>query len=356
MPFLSRKKMLSMRAQLEQAGIKITQLMKQLGGKEMNPTTIHPRFDEYRNEFADMDAQQNCSRYRWGGLPPNMYGWLIETMLYYRGSLVGFFKGGQLYILPYTMTQGINIYGLPNAVQPITYNGADAGGISSGFGEELQISNSGRYNENAGGVILYDRIPFFGQGQVPVSRFILNQNLIDVQADIMCRIENNMAAASLKLVFEFDDEKQANTFDKQIAKNLASGKPYVLRRKGIASDKDGTPYQTGITLETQQLIEAWQSVNSIRCGLTGIRNGGAFEKKERKITGELDGDAVQSDLIMDSGLEMRRLFLRQLIKQYPEQRSVLQNITVNLAEATERIREQEEGPEDNTEGVSAWAK
>ena len=51
---------------------------------------------------------------------------------------------------------------------------------------------------------------------------------------------------------------------------------------------------------------------------------------ERKITGELQGDQTQAELILDAGLKMRQLFIDRLKFIYPEYLSILDKITVEI--------------------------
>lgn len=320
-----------MQAQLQEQGIEIGRLQKTFNEN----FSIECNIEEYRHFFQDIDTQQMCSRYIWENLPPELTSWQIEHMLYFKGSLAGYMRGGILYLLPYAMTDGINIYGMPNAIQPISYNGVETG---NNLELKLPVANNGIPNPSGGAVILYDRIPSFSQGNPPLSRFILNQQLIKLEADIMGRIENNLAAASLKLVFECENEKQARQRDKDIKMNLQSGKPYIILQKDSMSERDGTAYQEGIKLETQSYIELLQSIISLKCGGGGIRNGGAFEKKERAINAEMESDSIQSDIIGESGLLMRKLWLYQMQQQYREA-DKLKRINVVYAAATRRAHE-----------------
>lgn len=86
-------------------------------------------------------------------------------MLYYRGAIVGFKLGGKFYILPFAQNKGVNIYGLPNNIIPITYNGATAGNQpmrSKAFKDDFQLitNNYGDKNDEANAVILYASTPF----------------------------------------------------------------------------------------------------------------------------------------------------------------------------------------------------
>lgn len=324
-----RQKILTMQNQLKEQGIRLN-FLETTYNKNLN---IECNVEDYRRAFSDVDLQQMCSRYVWENLPPELTSWQIEQMLYFRGALAGYIRGGTLYLLPFTMTDGVNIYGFPNAVKPITYNGAEAGTETN---LKLIVNNKGEPTNTGGAIILYDRIPLYSSGNPPIARAVLNRQMVDLEADIMGRIENNLATASLKLIFECENEKQANQVEKDVRANLQSGKPYLIIRKDSLSERDGTPYQEGVKLETQTLIELLQSVISLRCGMGGIRNGGAFEKKERAITSEMESDSIQSDLIADSGLEMRKLWLAQMKLAYPEYAGKLAPINVTYAQATRR--------------------
>lgn len=287
---------------------------------------------DFSNAMEDLDLQQACNRYRWGRLPDNLQSWQIEEMLYYQSVLTGFFKGGVMYILPFSARDGVNVVGSPNAVLPVTFNGALAGDFSdAGFGK-LLVANDGSINPNAQCALLYDKIPRNTNGGA-MSRWQINKSLREAQADILGRIEQNLQNISQKVVFYVDSEAQQRQMESDLDQAFGSDKPYVIVVRGttgIDDRKDGQAQtlQGNIQNETQALFEAYQSFNSIRCGLLGIQNGGAFEKKERKITAEADDQAEQTNLVADGGLYMRKLFLAQMKVIYPQYANILNKIKV----------------------------
>lgn len=328
----TKQQMLNMQAQLEHIGKRIDTFSR----LNFNYDKIETLGMEFWPSLADLDIQQVCNRYEWRGLPPYLTGQLIELMLYNKGSLCGFISGGTLYILPYAQAKGINIYGMPNAVQPITYNGAMSGTFEK-FGKELLVNNLGSQNTNAQAVILYDKIPMFSQGASPIGRAVLVKDLLEYQCDILGRIKNNLRNIDKKMVFYCESEGQAEQMRNDLREAYGNADPFVVVvRKGASqfgpNSDNGVPLQNGVEEETQSLFETWQSVNSIRCMCAGISNGGAFEKKERKITGELQGDQTQTELVIDSGLKMRRLFLEQLKLIYPQYKKLLDPIQIVINE------------------------
>ena len=335
----TKAQMLNMQARLEHLGIRIEQISK----LAFNYERVDTIGTEFNQVLKDLDAQQNCNKYKWNGLPNYLPAWLIEYMLYLRGSLCGFISGGSLYILPYAQNKGINIYGMPNAVQPITFNGAMAGGNPDNFfGKELPVNNFGDANSKAKACILYDRIPVYSSNSTPIGRAVLNDELVRYQCEILGRVKNNLKNFDKKVEFWVDSEAQKNQMSNDILEAYGSADPLIIAaRDSNWKDTKGETLQGDIANETQSLFETWQSINSIRCMCSGIANGGAFEKKERKITGELQGDQTQTEIVIDAGLQMRRLFLEQMKNIYPEYAEMLNKITVEINERTIEYEEED---------------
>ena len=341
---MSRKtkaQMLNFQAQLEHLGVRLETISK----LAFNHDRVDTIGTEFNSVLKDLDAQQNCNKYKWNGLPEYIPQWLIEYMLYLRGSLCGFISGGTLYILPYAQNKGINIYGMPNAVQPITFNGAMAGGEPSNyFGKELPINNFGDPNSKAKACILYDRIPVYSSNSSPIGRAVLNSELVSYQCEILARVKNNLKNLDKKMVFYVDNEAQKNQMANDLREAYGTDDPFIIAVRGSSAFGDNKKDQTlqgDIANETQSLFETWQSINSIRCMCSGIANGGAFEKKERKITGELQGEEAQTEIVIDAGLQMRRLFIEQMKNVYPEYKDMLGKITVEINEKTIEYEEED---------------
>lgn len=327
----TKQQMLNFQAQLEHLGKRIETFSK----LNFNLKNYEEIGTEFVGNLRDLDIQQVCNRYEWEGLPDYLTGQLIELMLYNKGSLCGFFNGGTLYVLPYAQTNGINVYGMPNAVQPITYNGTQDQ-LASNFGTELIVNNIGKFNDNAKACILYDRFPYFSQAGTPLARAILNDELIRYQSDLLGRVKNNLRNIDKKVVFYVESEAQQSQMTQDLRQAYGTSDPFVVVVKGSQMNEKnaGQTLQGDIANEIQSLFETWQSINSIRCMCSGITNGGAFEKKERKITGELQGDQTQTELVLDAGLKMRQLWLEQMRLIYPEYSDILNGISVNINEKT----------------------
>ena len=210
------------------------------------------------------------------------------------------------------------------------------------FGKELPINNFGDPNSKAKACILYDRIPVYSSNSSPIGRAVLNNELIKYQCEVLGRIKNNLKNLDKKVVFWVDSETQKNQMSRDLREAYGTDDPFIVAVRGSDfKDNKGETLQGDIANETQSLFETWQSINSIRCMCSGIANGGAFEKKERKITGELQGEEAQTEIVIDAGLQMRRLFIEQMKNIYPEYSEMLGKITIEINEKTIEYEEED---------------
>lgn len=291
----------------------------------------------YVTSFKKLDINQCCNKYKWKNLPNGITSWLIENLLYWKGSLVAFYMNGQLMLLPYANTGQLDVYGLPTKVQPVAYNGQTIPPTLANMEIPIDINGStvsnGVYEDgtpinNCGGVILYDEIPIF-KGNKPLAKGITNEQVLNDMSEILARVKNNIKNSDKKIVFYCESENQKRVFYESIKNSFNCDDNFIVMVKPKSIDGlESEPFHTDVELQTQSLLECFQSLNNIRCMLNGISNDGVFEKKERKITGELDGQVEQTTLTMDSGLEMRKLFLKQLAIAYPEHAKEINKIKV----------------------------
>lgn len=325
-----KQQMLNFQAQLDHIGLCLERFSK----LSFNVNQFDDIGTEFKSVMEDIDLQQTCARYVWKGLPDYLQSYQIELMLFYKAGLVGYIIGGILYLLPFTMNKGLNVYGQANGVQAISFNG-----ILPGESQRLELitNDIGGVNKGAKGAILYDRIPVWNASTPPIARCALHKELIDFQCNLLGRIKNNLKNCDKKAVFWVDNEKQANQAKEDLRQAYGTNDPFIVMVRGSAmSDKQQDTLQGDIANQTQALFEAWQSANSIRCMASGIKNSGAFEKKERKITGELQGDETQTNLILDMGLKMRKLWIEQMKIIYPDYSDMLNKITVEINEKAQQ--------------------
>ena len=294
-----------------------------------NPIGFEGVGDEFIPAIRQLDITQNCNKYKWKNLPKHLSSWIIELMLYARGSLCGFVIAGELKILPFVSVGSLNELGLFTRVQPMSYNGFIGGGDSAKFDEEIPVYDGRVMNERSA-AILFDNYPYINNSYKCMPRFVLNDRFVRWQADLLGRIGINIANSTKRILIKVPNDAQKKQLEKDLFRAYNTTSPFIIYTDGAPIETDGTFLDIKDDLHAQDLIETWQSLNNIRCMLSGIDNNGAFEKKERMITAEQTGNAEQTDIVEDSGLEMRKWFLSQLKAAYPNNDDI-QRIDVEKA-------------------------
>lgn len=295
---------------LSQLGLLSEALGKQ--GKEFNPLGQYiPDKSVYRTVWTQYDLNQYCSYIKWENLPNGLSSWNLNRMLYFRGSLAGFKWRGKVYVLPYTISGGLNPYGLPVAIHPISFNGRPAGGSDSIFGKDFKLSVDVNGDELAesetGAIILYDSIPFNQAGGSP-SRFALNQILINEIAQTLARVNISVAVGNKKILLVVRDPKQRDIVEKELQQIFGCDSPFGI----ISSDLEVQSVQQTSDFNAADLFNTVRQWDSIRCFTEGIAANYGNEKKEREITGELTGNEEQVNLIGDMRFELCDIWAKKM--------------------------------------------
>lgn len=280
---------------------------------------------DYRVMLQNIDAAQFISRYKWNGLPEYMPPNIVEKMLYYRGSVAGFFYESQLYILPYAVDGELNVYGYPVAIKPIAYNGTSFNNL------KLNTYPNGLLRKYSSAVILNDRpSDFMGGNCLPMAT--VNSDIIDLMNDTLKRSELSSISSLKKFLIQVADGGTVEGLRADMRKTLLSDDPFYIMRENstIVNGLKSDIATLGTENETDKIIQYYSSLNNQRCYNMGIKNNGVFEKMERVVTGELTGNEYQTNLILETGLTMRKSFLESLKEIYPEQREVLDKISVEI--------------------------
>lgn len=279
--------------------------------KDINPLFCYnPDRTQYNIIWSNYDLNQCVARYVWDGLPNGLTSWNLERMLYFRGTLAGFMFAGKFYIFPYTMSgAGINPYGLPFKVRPITYNGEAVGGKESFFGQdfELPVDQFGDEADIYSAVLLYDSVPY-SPGTSSPSRYYLNQIIINEMTDVLARININIVISNKKIMLVVKDPKQRDVVEQELLLAFGSDSPFVV----LDSPLDTSSVQSTSDYNADDLFNTLKNYDAIRCFMSGISSKGfGAEKKERLVTGELAGAEEEKNLVLDLGLELRQLFCDQ---------------------------------------------
>lgn len=318
-----KRKILTYEAQLAEIGIQLEKykiLYAKLNGEHVENLGFN-----YVPLIDNIGFVQATNRYKWKNLPSNLTSDLIESMLYFKGAICLYMRGGTMYALPFVNDGDLSVYGRFTSITPIAFNGKE-----QKMRYKLNVNDTGEYDENANAVILYDSQPMYNGAIIPKSVLLkqINENCSKILNMCMQNIQNS----NKKLVFQCEDETQANQLRRDLDDAFGSTDNYIVVNKGVMEEMKPLVLNNDVTLVSQSLFESWQSFNNIRCELCGIENNGAFEKKERVITSETRGDVIQSKLALQNGLEMRKLAIKQFIAIYGGRYSEIRKIDVELNE------------------------
>ena len=301
----------------EKTKIMLQQLLEELGisfnntlSKNYKP--YRPNKEEYRRVWSILDLNQNCNKYRWKNLPKGLDSWNLERMLYYYGSLCGFKYNGAIYVLPFTPVNGLNCYGFPTEVQPITFNGRTPDdSTKSFFGNDFKITTflKGDIPSDKKACILLDNIPEACGTFIPVPRWTQNQTLINDIIETLKRININIVVSNKKLVINCPDSKQADVIRQELEEGYTSDSPFI-----ITSNPSATPtLNQSSDLQASDLFNSVKQYDSIRCQISGILTKSfGQDKKERVNSGELMGEKEQVNIIYDVGLYLRQIWAEDM--------------------------------------------
>lgn len=316
---MATKKTVIMESQLDSIGV-------------INNTTFNPAAKKiFKTEFdinkylKDIDATQASGRFKWKGLPKNIYSFRLEQMLYNKGSLVFFEAGGEFFLLPFTACGGINYYGLPNKVKPLAYDG---GASNKEFtNKELVVNYSMEFDKNANAVILFDRFNGLYQSNQVIPRSALQQTIIDEIVKRCMTLNYNLINSQGKQLIIVKDEKTREAVEKQLEELYNSKKSYGIMRSSL----EVQVINNEIKYQEQEIWEDITSWNNLRLEGLGITNNGLFNKKERQLTGEISGAQEPTSLIIQNALDSRKMFIEQVRNQFKDQADKFKGLSVELA-------------------------
>ena len=291
------------------------------------PQTINFTKRDYLHFFRIEDITRNTARFKWLGLPDNTTSEYIERELYRVGALNIFKYAEQKLILPFTFQGKLNVYKYPVEIKPF----ALAGGFvfpSYKTGYDML----GKFNkEECKSVILYSPSYYL----TTMSRMGANNYLIDIQAEIIARLKNNLKNIDQKPIFKVPDLKTAEAIKAALIEQYDSDLPFSIVSANDSVTGESELLHTKIDNITQDLIELLVSITNILNESSGINTSGIFNKKERKITAEVEEDT--SDIFRDLEYKLRKDFADKANEVFGLNISVIDTLAEN------EEREEEDG-------------
>ena len=286
-------------------------------GLPIKASTGDPRGFKAENKklLRIMDEQQAVNSFEWFNLPNGLSGNLIERILYYKGQGMFFYfpEMDQFYFLPYALDGGIDIYGRFERVTPLPFNGgskADKPWIKDfnrkcvydiQIDEELDIK---KIEDSC--VLLSDYTKQISQTNI--SRQILNDPLIDLEADLLpfarTALLNSTGVMGMRVGSE-DEYSNVAAASRSINRAALEGEKYVPV-VGTLDFQDLTA--SGSANNIDQFLMAMQSIDNYRLSLHGLDSGGIFQKQAHMLESENSMNAAKASLVMQDKLNQRQEF------------------------------------------------
>lgn len=302
------------------------------------------RVKNYKQLLSVRDCIICANRYVWE-LPINLTSQQLETLFYKYGSLCFFVENGVLIVSRFTKIGELTPYGALQKIQPIDF----AGNAYSVCKTVIQPDgkNTNIFDNNVAIVINDYSGVFTDSGVVPRAEINFSTTIKD-QSLAYEYMVNDMRASIKKGVAFCDNENQAESVRSQMREVLNPSSPIAV----VANDKS----EFGKSLDLQTINGKYDGSNytqvisfydKTRLNFDGISTGDLSEKKERKISAEVENADEHTMYVYEDGLQQRKNGV-ELIKKYLKFDGV-EKISVRSSKI---IEEKEVEKMENIENVS----
>ena len=313
-------------ATLIQAGINPkTGLPRKLGNEsQMDPELKY----NARRLFRIIDEQRAVNRYKWYNLPAGISSQELERLLYLKYSLCFFYMKdiNQFLFCPYALSGTVDFFGRFNTIVPVPMtSGAEKEKDSTEYKQRaallsklklnvlkdviIDLSEINEESLTHSAVILRDYTNQMGQLGEP--RYLLNDNLLALEADCLTFMRTNLLVASgiqgLR-VPDADCASEVDAVSRQMYNSATVGNPYVA----ITAPVDLQELQPNSTTKASEYFLAMQSIDNLLLSAYGLENTGVYEKKAHILESENQVNASNVSLVMQDGLTQRQDFCNKV--------------------------------------------
>ena len=278
-----------------------------------------PRKEMIKRFLRVLDEEEAVNRFVWYNLPDGISSQELERLLYYKGQLVLFYAKDldSFYFMPYALDGGIDFYGRYNEVHPVP--------MTSGTTDvEKQIfKNQAAYLATLRLKCLYD-IPlnpiddptkycvilrdYINQlPQTIIPRQQLNDELLDIEADILCYLTTVLMRGTGVAGMRVNDADEAHNVVEAAAHMrwcALNGIPWT----SIEGTIEIQELADGTLTKVEEYMMAFQSIDNLRLRSYGVDNGGFYEKKQHMNDAEFSLNNANICLPQQDQLNLRQNF------------------------------------------------
>lgn len=249
----------------------------------------------YINMLTCRDGIITSNKYVWK-LPINLTSQQLEYMFYLYGSLAFYIEDNILKISRFVKTGNLNDYGQLSEIYPIDF----AGKI---HGKKLDVINNDLTNGTA--IIINDYTGSFTDNGV-IPRYELNKQTIKDESTIYKCLLNDMLLSLKKMIAFCENESQANSIREQYNEFInATSNIIVIADNKKSFDNETTLHNLSTDFNCDNYTRLITFFDKVRLNFNGVSTGDLFEKKERKITEEVENADVHSNIVLYDGYFQR---------------------------------------------------
>ena len=277
-----------------------------------------------RRVFRIIDEQRAVNRYTWYNLPAGLSSQELERLLYLKYSLCFFYFAElkQFFFMPYALDGTIDFYGRFNTIHPVPMtSGNEKEAESKAFKEQASLLSTKKLDVVKDVVVFSDEITedkltksavilrdYTNQmGQLGEPRYLLNDNLLELEADCLPFMRTNLLLGTGIQGLRVPDADCASEVDavaSQMYNSALVGNPYVA----ITAPVEFQELQPNSTMKASEFFLALQSIDNLLLSTYGIENTGVYEKKAHILESENAVNASNVSLVMQDGLSQRQNF------------------------------------------------
>lgn len=278
--------------------------------------------------FRIVDEARAVNRYKWYNLPAGISSQELERLLYFKYTLCFFYmeKINQFLFCPYALSGSVDFYGRFNTIVPVPMtSGAEKETDSKEYKQRAALLSNLKLNvvkdviidlseitedklKNSA-VILRDYTNQLSQLGEP--RYLLNDNLLNLEADCLTFMRTNLLIASgiqgLR-VPDADCASEVDAVSRQMYTSATVGNPYVA----ITAPVDLQELQPNSTTKASEYFLAMTSLDNLVLSSYGIDNTGVYEKKAHILESENQVNASNVSLVLQDGLTQRQDFCNKV--------------------------------------------
>lgn len=306
-------------------------LEKQAGFK---PLYINSGYDpelmnRIEGHIQTMDKTQHNQRYKWYCLPFDLNQEEVESFLYQKYQLAGFYyeKLDKFYLLPFALSDTIDVYGRYNGIMPVQMGSTNGETSRAGQKDEqialdktliLKVVKTVLTDEEEksltyddiihSAVILRDYTPPIWM-QTGIPRLRTAAPIIKSEAEqfIWARTAsmNSCGTTGVKVPDSAAADQVINMNDKLYEASIKGDKFIPVE---MSATKDMDPLEAKGVLSPQEFLQTYNSIDNFRLSTLGISNGGVFEKQGTILQSENATNSMNNAQILLDGLRLRQDF------------------------------------------------